>query len=155
MQLLDILAAGSDFAYQWPTGAPEPYPHWIDYNTIATDGEHRVRIGFGSRTTYGQPRKRVVVWIDGHPQAEFLGVDDFGRSGEIICEIKIPGNKGERICRYPDEAIPERYTGLPIVGLPTRVTGPRVHSAWAVIASVADHRTMVAVAALRRFERDR
>ena len=155
MQLLDILAVGADLSYLWPSGDREPYPHWVEYRAIATDGEHRARIGFGSRVTYGQPRRRLVVWIDEHPHAEFLGADDFPRSGDVLCEIKVPGNKGERICRYPDEAIPERYSGLPTIGLPTRVAGPGVHNAWAVIANVADHRTIFALAALRRLERNR
>ena len=122
---------------------------------MSADGEHRVRIGFGTRTTYGHSRRRVVEWIDDHPHAEFLGADDFERSGDVLAEIKVPGTTGERICRYPEEAIPERYSGLPVVGLPTRVTGPGVHNAWAVVANVADHRTMFALAALRRFERNR
>ena len=155
MQLLDLVAVGSDHVYRWPSGNEEPYPNWVQYRAWATDGEHQVRIGFGTRTTYGQPRRRVVIWIDDHPHAEFLGADDFSRSGDVLCEIKVPGNTGERICRYPEEAIPERYSGLPVVGLPTRVASAGVHNAWAVVANVADHRTMFALAALRRLERNR
>jgi hypothetical protein len=155
MQLLDITAVGVDHVYRWPSGDKEPYPHWIEYRAVGTDGEHRVRIGFGMRPTYGRDRKRIVVWIDDHPQAEFLAADDFERSGDLLCEIKVPGNAGERICRYQEEPIPERYSGLPVVGLPTRITGPGVHNAWAVVANIADHRVLFALAALRRLERNR
>jgi hypothetical protein len=155
MQLLDVQAVGTGYTYRWPSGNQEPYPHWIEYRAVSADGEHRVRIGFGNRTTYGRDRKRVLVWIDGHPQAEFLGADDFEQTGEVLCEIKVHGKVGERICRYPDEQIPERYASLPTIGLPTRVTGPGVHNAWAVVANVSDHRVMVAVAVLRRLERSR
>lgn len=103
----------------------------------------------------GQQRKRVILWIDGHPQAEFVGTDDFEYSGDLVSEIKVPGEAGERMCRYPEESIPERYSGLPVIGLPTRVTGPGVHSAWAVLANIANHRLMIALPALRRSERDR
>lgn len=71
MQLLDIIAVGSDHIYRWPSGNEEPYPNWVEYRAVATDGGHQVRIGFGSRVTYGQPRRRIVVWIDNHPHAEF------------------------------------------------------------------------------------
>lgn len=155
MQLLDLVATGVDHVYRWPSGKNEPYPHWVQYRAVAVDGAHDVLIGFGTRPTYGRPRRRVVIWIDGHPHAEFLGADDFNRSGDVLAEIKVPGEKGERICRYPEEAIPERYSGLPVVGLPTRVAGSGVHNAWAVIANVADHRILFALAALRRLERDR
>lgn len=153
MQILDVVAVGSDHLYRWPSGEQEAYPHWIEYRALGSDGEHRIRLGFGTRTTYGARRKRVVVWIDDHPHAEFLGADDFDRSGEVLAEIKVPGNAGERICRYSDEPIPERYSGLPACGLSTRVNGPGVHNAWAIVASVADHRILLSLAALRRVER--
>ena len=84
-----------------------------------------------------------------------FAADDFERSGDVLCEIKVPSDPGERICRYPEESIPERYSGLPVVGLTTRVTGPAVHNAWAVVANIADHRVLFALAALRRLERNR
>ena len=74
---------------------------------------------------------------------------------DVVSEIKVPGNAGERICRYPDEPIPERYSGLPVVGLPVRVSGPAVRNAWAVVANIADHRVLFALAALKRLERNR
>src|SRR5262245_20872125 len=128
MQILDVAAAGSAYQYKWPSGEYETYPNWIEYRVIASDGEHRARIGFGMRKTYGRDRKRVVVWIDGHPQAEFLEADDFGNSGDLLSEIRVPGESGERMCRYPEEAVPDRYSGLPIVGIPTRVSGPGIHN---------------------------
>ena len=155
MQLLDVAEVGTDYDYHWPSGNVEPYPHWIEYRSVGGDGEHRVRIGFGIRSVYGRDRKRVVVWVDGRPQAEFLSADDFEHSGDVLSEIKIPGSVGERICRYPDEAVPERYSGLPVAGLPTRVSGPGVHSAWAVVANISEHGVLFSLAALRRLERDR
>jgi hypothetical protein len=155
MQLRDLAAVGSDHVYRWPSGHEENDPHWIEYRALGVDGEHRVRIGFGTRKVYGRDRKRVVVWIDGHPQAEFLGADDFDHSGDVLSEIKVPGSTGERICRYPEEPVPERYSGLPVVGLATRVSGDGVHNAWAAVANIADHRVLFALAALRRQERNR
>lgn len=153
MQLLDVVEVGTDYDYRWPGGNVESYPHWIEYRAAGADGEHRVRIGFGVRAVYGRDRKRVVVWFDARPQAEFLGADDFEHSGDVLSEIKVPGDTGERI--YPQEAVPERYSGLPVAGLPTRVSGPGVHGAWAVVANVSDHRVLFSLAALRRLERDR
>lgn len=155
MQLLDLQAVGRDYEQVWPDGTREVYPHWVEYRAVAPDSEHRVRIGFGRRAVYGQDRKRVVVWIDDHPHAEFLGADDFDLSGDLLSEIKIPGQRGERICRYGEEAIPERYSGLPVVGLSTRVSGPNLRQAWAIVANIADHRTLCALGALRRLERER
>ena len=96
MQLRDVLNVGTNHVYRWPSGAEEPYPHWIDYRAVSENGQHTVHIGFGARHTYGRDRKRIVVWIDNHPHAEFLGADDFDSSGDVLAEIKVPGNVGER-----------------------------------------------------------
>ena len=152
MQLLDVTGAGIDYRYQWPGGNYESFI-WIDYQALDSSGEHNVRIGFCDRETYGKLRRRVVLWIDGHPHAEFVGADDFERSGDVLSEIRVSGNNGQKMCRYPDEQVPERYAGLPIAGLPNRITGRWVHGAWAVVANIADHNTMFVHAALRRAER--
>jgi hypothetical protein len=144
---------GKNFTYQWPEG-PETY-YFIEYIAMDEEGEHAVKIGFGERHTYGRDRIRIVIWIDGHPHAEFLGADDFEQSGEVLSEIKVPGDAGERICRYPDEFIPERYSMFNIEGLTLRVQNPGVHGAWAVVANISDHKTLIALAALRKLERER
>jgi hypothetical protein len=152
MQLLDIIGVGKRYKYKWPVGW-ESFDHWIEYRARTGRGIKTVRIGFGIRHTYGNDRRRVVVWLNGRPAAEFVGADDFATSGDLLAEIKVPGRRGERMCRYPDDPVPERYAGLPIIGLPTRVTGSGVHQAWAVVANVSDHRMLVALAALRETER--
>lgn len=60
MQLLDIAGVAKNYDYEWPGGDVEKFPYCIDYEAVAPDGKHQVRIGFGQRETYGQPRKRVV-----------------------------------------------------------------------------------------------
>jgi hypothetical protein len=60
---------------------------------------------------------------------------------------------GKRPAAYPKESIPEPYSGLPVVGLPARVTWPGVPNAWAVVANLADHRVLFGLAALPRLER--
>ena len=155
MRVTSVTAVGSEYQYTWPSGDVEDYPNWIEYEANAPDGQRTIRIGFGARPVYGRKRARVVVWIDGHPHAEFLGADDFDVSGEVLSEIRVRGDSSTRICRYPSEAIPERYAALKVVGLPTRVQGPKLRKAWAVVTNVSDHQSMIALAALRRLERNR
>jgi hypothetical protein len=154
MIVIDIKDIKKNITYDWPEG-PQIYDFSIDYETVAEDGKHNVRIGFCRKEIYGKERIRVTVWIDGYPHAEFLGADDFENSGEVLSEIKIPGDKGERILRYPEEPIPERYARFNVVGLPLRVQGPGIHKAWAVVANIADHKTLIDLAALRKLERER
>ena len=154
MHVIGIKDVGKNFTYQWPEDT-ETYDYFIEYIAMDEEGEHAVKIGFGKRHTYGRDRIRIVVWIDDHPHAEFLGADDFEQSGEVLSEIKVPGDVGERICKYPDEPIPERYSMFHVEGLPLRVQNLGVHRAWAVVANIADHKTLIALAALRRLERRR
>ncbi|MCH7580252.1 MAG: hypothetical protein IIB22_08420 [Chloroflexi bacterium] len=154
MRIIDIKETGGEFEHRWPGGDVETYTSWIDYAASAADGkEHTIRIGKAIRETYGRERVRITAWIDDYVHAEFLGVDDFDVSGQIVSEIKLPGDPGERMCRYPEEPVPERYGGLQVTGLPTRVTGPGVHSAWAIICNIGDHQSIAALAGLRRLER--
>ena len=155
MKILDVVNSGTDYLYKWPSGNQELYAHWIDYGCSSGGMTNRVRIGFGDRKTYGANRKRVVIWIDGHPHAEFLAADDFGETGDVLCEIKVPGNVGERMCKYPSETVPDCYSDMRVVGLPTRVSGPKVHNAWAVVANISDHKVMIALAVQRAIDRDR
>lgn len=155
MQITNVLQAGTDYSFKWPDGSTEIYPNWIDYEAFAGDGTHKVKIGFCHRAVYGQKRVRVTVWIDEYPHAEFFGSDDFDASGEVLSEIRVHGKVGEVMCSYPDDAIPECYTIFNAVGLPTRVGARGAHKAWAVVANISDHRTMIALAALRRMERNK
>lgn len=153
MQIIKLEKTGKNLKFIWPGNQQETFANWVEYRALAEDGEHAVRIGFGKRWVYGSERVRVVVWIDKYPQAEFFGTDDFEASGNVLSELKIHSGKGERICRYLEDAIPERYTTFNTVGLPTRVDAKGVHNAWAVVANISDHRVMIALAALRRLER--
>ena len=153
MQIVRVIQAGTGFSFQWPSGDVETYSTWVEYRARAEDGEHRIRIGFGKRPVWGQERERVVVWIDDYPHAEFFGADDFETSGEVLSDIWLRRADREVMCRYPDDAIPERYVPFSPVGLPTRVIAKGVRSSWAVVANVSDQNTMIALAALRRTER--
>ena len=153
MQILDIVGVGTDYDQRWPDSTVERYATWIMYKARDADGEHQVRIAFGERQAYGRNRPRVLVVIDGSPIAEFLGADDFAASGEVLSEIKAAGAAGHGMCRYPDDALPAGYMALQTAGLPTRISGPGVRSAWMVVANVCDHRSMIALASLRRAER--
>jgi hypothetical protein len=152
LQVIGIESTGQNFKYKWPT-EEEIYNYYVEYKTVTATSTHKVRIGYCLREVYGKNRMRVVVWIDGNPQAEFVGTDDFNKSGEVLSEIKLPSKGSTRMCRYPDDVIPERYILFNVVGMPTRIKTSGVHNAWAVSANIADHKTMIALASLRRLEK--
>lgn len=153
MQIINLAKTGKNFKFIWPGNQKEVYANWVEYQAVAEDATHKIRIGFGKRFVYRIERIRVVVWVDGYPQAEFFGADDFKASGDVLSELKIHSGKSEVMCRYLVDRIPERYTTFITVGLPTRVNAKGVRNAWAVVTNISDHKTMIALAALKRLER--
>jgi hypothetical protein len=116
--------------------------------------EQTACISYGMYHLYGRDRVHVTVWLNKEPQAEFLEADDFATSRELLTEIRLPGEKNLRMCRFPDEPIPEQYSRFRVVGLPTRVHAKGVRSAWAVVTTLEDHKTVLALAALRQMARN-
>lgn len=155
MQILDIKEAVTNYSFQWPGGDMENYDATITYQAISNDGNHEIKIGYSYRNTYNKKRRRVVVWVDQHPHAEFLAADDFNISGELLSEIRFydEENDSMRMCRYADDAVPERYSIFKVDSLKRRVAGDGVHDAWVVVVNISDHVTMSALAALRKYER--
>jgi hypothetical protein len=151
MQILNVAGAGKDFSYQWPESI-EDFHHWIDYLVREGHKEFVVRIAFGIRHVYQKHRARVIVWIDGNPEVEFFGIDDNAITGNIITEIKIERNK---MCRYPDDPVPLDYGNFDVVGLPTVVAASGVRNAWGVLVNIADHKTILHMAFLRKLQRGR
>jgi hypothetical protein len=121
-------------------------------------GKHEVTIGNTYRKTYGKNRRRVVVWIDNYPWTEFVAADDFNVTGEVLSEIRFWGKEvgdNRRMCRYASDAIPQRYSMFRVESLKRRISGKRVHDAWAVVANISDHVAMAALAAMRKYEKER
>jgi hypothetical protein len=152
--MLDILNVGSNYNFKWPGGDIEKFDFTIIYKALSDAGNHKITIGYGYRNTYGKDRRRVVVWIDDYPRAEFLAADDFDITGEILSEIRFYDDEGEskRMCRYASDAIPQRYSMFRVDSLKRRVSGDGVHDAWAIVANISDHITMSALAGMRKYE---
>ena len=151
MQILAVSGTGKNYPYRWPDTIEE-YNFWIDYLTREGDDEYIVRIGFGIRDVYSMARARVVAWVNGQPEAEFFGIDDYSKTGDLITEIKVDGNK---LCKYPDDPIPIEYSSFNVVGLPKVVDAKGIRNGWGVIANVADHKTIIHMAFLRKRQRGR
>ncbi len=152
MQIKKIIDMKKDFHYAWPKGGVENYD-FIEYQAITEDGEHKVKILFGEREVYGKTRARVMVLIDDKLCAEFVGADDFEKTGEVLSEIRVRHNNQTKMCTYADDPIPERYTMFRVEGLSNRIKGKGVHNAWAVVANVSDHKSLITLASLRRLEK--
>jgi hypothetical protein len=120
VRILDLVASGKNHKHRWPIG-DAVFPQWVDYRVATPNGEYVVRIGFADYDAYGRDRKRVIVFRGQDPLVEFVGADDFEQTGEVLSLIKFASadGPGERNCRYPGEAVPERYAAFNVVGFKT------------------------------------
>lgn len=154
LKILSIEDVGEDFKYLWPSQNKETFSHYIEYLGQFEQGDFRVKIGYTIRSAYGQERARIVTWINGYPFAEFIATDDYEKSGDLMSEIKLRKGDNRLMCRYPDDPVPPRYAMFNVQGLPTRITGKGVRNAWAVVANLCDHKSIISLAAMRQFEKD-
>ena len=156
MKIKDIDDVVKNHSFKWPGGDIENYDHVVVYNAISNSGSHKISVGYTYRNTYGRDRRRVVVWIDNYPCAEFLEADDFDVSGEVLSEIRFydPKKASKRMCRYASDVIPERYSMFRIDSLKRRIIEKRVNDAWVIVANISDHSTMISLAAMRKYERE-
>jgi len=84
------------FQYCWPKGPVEDYDGII-YDVTFHGEKHIVLIGFTMREAFRKRRRRVVVFIDNKPEAEFAGADDYDQTGHIVAMIKRPDGKFMKI----------------------------------------------------------
>jgi hypothetical protein len=153
VKIVSFLGIKENFEYQW-FDTIEKYTI-IQYIAIDEEGRHEINIGYTERETYGLNRKRVVVFVDGYPHAEFVAADDFDKTGDLLSEIRlIQKDEYLEMCSYPEEGIPALYANFNVEGLPNRIKTKGVHNAWSVVANVSDHKAMIALAFLRKHEKE-
>ncbi|NPD89718.1 MAG: hypothetical protein HGN29_13485 [Asgard group archaeon] len=152
MKIISFLGVKEDFEYQW-FDTTENYTV-IQYIALDEQGRYEVQIGQTDREAYGLNRKRVVVFIEGYPYAEFVAADDFDKTGDLLSEIRLLQEDNRLdMCEYPEEGIPSMYASFTVEGLPNRIKAKGVHNAWSVVANISDHRAMIALAFLRKKEK--
>lgn len=100
----------------------------------------KILVGFTDRRAFGKVRKRVIVFVDGWPEAGFAGTDDYDKTGHLVAMIKRPDGKFMDINRVHSE-----YMGLPVVEHTScidRSLGGRTGTA-ALIVTSNEHKTMI------------
>jgi hypothetical protein len=153
MRIIEVKNAGKNHRHPWATG-DEIYSNYIEYIATDEEGDHSIIIGYTIRDTYDKTRMKIVVFIDKYPYAEFVGADDFAVSGDVLSEIKIStADDKMEMCRYPNGKVPAQYIQFQVEGLPNRINAKGVHNAWCVVSNISDHKTLIALAALRKKEK--
>lgn len=136
MKITDLTSVNPDFEYQWPKGKPEPM---ILIEFFVHPG-FRVGLGFTMRFVFGQNRKRVNAFVNGHPEAEFVGTDDYEATGEVIGIIKKPGSQAHY---KPNESLPDEYRGMPTVIYRDRIQWQGAFNSRSLLVNIADFPRMI------------
>jgi len=129
---IKLVKVDPQYTYRWPDGSIETYKAVV-YNVQSRE----VSIGFTQKKAYGTMRGRVVVFVDGYPEAEFCGADDYDITGRLVAVIKRPDGK------YMDmNELNEEYVGLPIFDHSTIIT-KGFKGKVGLVATEYDHDLMI------------
>ncbi len=134
---------------EWREVGPQDYrwPKDIEgfeggYETKVTVGRRQlpVRVVYCNRKAYGRDRRRTVVLVGQrmYPVVEFVGADEFDKTGLMASFVKPQGREHLR----PGGAVPAEYDGLPRDIFTNLVTGPYSPESIAVVAHKDDRNLM-------------
>lgn len=83
-----ILTKIEKYQHRYPGKALETFDA-LFYDARGFRGKAvKVVVGFGERVALGARRARAVVFVGGEPVVEFLGADDYNRSGLLLSPIR-------------------------------------------------------------------
>jgi hypothetical protein len=133
---IKLVGVNKEYTYTWPDGNIEIY-NAVIYEAEFGDWKGEIVVGFTEREGYGKLRKRAIVFINGHPEAEFVGTDDYDKTGHLAALIKRPDGKFMRI-----DEIDRRYAGFNVVNHSSQIREGREGFA-ALLVSSDDHKTMI------------
>lgn len=142
------------FSHQWPDSTVEDYDAGSVSEIQIGNRTLKVRIGFTNRRAAGEVRRRAVVFFGEPPRlmpvVEFIGADDFARSGKMASIIKVPNERDGRLRQLrPYEPIPTDYKKRDLVIYNHLVTGPHAAGSMAVLVTKEDTAAMIEHALIR------
>ena len=143
------------FTFTWPEGTKEYFAPALTYRVHSPKGVPHLVIGFGWREAFRRERRRIIVFSGNSwlwPVVEFVGVDDYDRTKELVWPIKKPG--GNRQYRLSEEPHPD-FRSLRVVPFRDRVGGPGAFKGWSILVREDDHNAMIELALIRAEHRSR
>ena len=132
--------------YSWPEG-PDEYETFRIYEGTTSEGT--VRLGLGAcerQEVRGKARRYVIAHFmtaggSKRPIAEFLEVDDYADSGDLVAVIK--GKGGGAKMYDPTDDLPAEYEGFRIETYRDRIDAPGSYEKLGVVAHEDDVATML------------
>jgi hypothetical protein len=113
----------------------------MEFSVVTDKGDASVLIGYTSREAFGKKRKRVVVFIDGHPEVEFNGTDDYGTTGQLVGLIKKPNS--QQHYRHGVDIPPVEYTPFNIIRYKDYVKASGSYDSSAILVNVGEISEMI------------
>jgi hypothetical protein len=132
--------------YSWPEG-PDVYDPFQVYEGTTSVGTYRLAIGECERVNVrGKDRKYLITHYIGsgggkRPVSEFLEVDDYAETGDMIAIIK--GKGGGAKLYDPVDELPALYSDYRIETYRDRIDYPRSYEKLGIVAHEDDHKTML------------
>jgi excisionase family DNA binding protein len=136
------------FDFKWPKkgggGNVEHYDKGYEATREINGQEYTFKIGFGSRESAGQIRRRITIWLGNRAIVEFAGSNDYENDGLLAGIIRLKNGK-----QLTSQKIPEDYRVFRIDRYNSIVRGPRARTAMAVISHKDNLECMLEHAVIR------
>ena len=132
--------------YSWPRGS-DIYEPFRTYEGTSSSGTFRIAIGECERSNVrGKDRKYLITHHIGsgggkRPVSEFLEVDDYEETGDLIAVIK--GKGGGAKLYDPGDELPAVYARYRTETYRNRIDYPRSYEKFGILAREDDHETML------------
>ncbi len=139
------LCAAPDFTHTWPDGKKEIFTGALEGVAPHGGRTFEIKLGFTTRRSAGQLRRRSLVLVDRYATVEFVAPDAKLGTGKMASIIKDRFGK-----QLPGRgAVPPEYKGLVVGPYRDVVDGPGASNGLAVVCSSDDFEAMVRHALIR------
>ena len=126
--------------HKWPEGDIENFDV-IEFSVRTDKGDVTVLVGYTIREAFGENRKRIVLFINGHPEVEFNGTDDYETTGQLVGLIKKPNS--QQHYRHGVEIPPVEYTPFNIVRYKDYIKASGSYNSSAILVNVGNISEMI------------
>ncbi len=147
---LSGLKDGDEFDYHWPLGEE----HYTNVKTgeWKEEGAESVNVQIGEciREAFGRDRKRIIVFFDEYPNAEFVEIDKPG----YVCTL-LPGNPKPKGHLWEGDPILPEWNQFTIRKQSELIKAPRATDGLVIVVKEDDFEAMVRFSRLKAFRRYR
>ena len=141
------LKPAANFIHRWPDTKVEEYKDVQEGVATSNGRQYHVKLGWTTRRSAGEERRRWLILIDRYPTVEFVKCNKDGVKGTEFAASIIRDRKGKQVPALT--TVPPEYKDFPVAVYSEKVKGPGTANGQAVVCATNDFETMIRHALIR------